>query len=138
MMGQVWNGLFTSLVIGHALRKWVPQMSYEAHHLLCSIFGALHTLLGVTASQVEDYANREGTKVLHLAWSWSFKDVLSVMHMALLGSTVTAMASLGNEPSYAASFAAGIALRIALAQDSIKGLSPYQMAGKKIEAYIHD
>ena len=29
-MLQVWNGLFSSLFIGHALRKWVPQMSYEA------------------------------------------------------------------------------------------------------------
>ena len=27
---QVWNGLFSSLFIGHALRKWIPQMSYEA------------------------------------------------------------------------------------------------------------
>ena len=33
-LGQVWNGLFSSLVVGHALRRWVPRMSYEAHHLL--------------------------------------------------------------------------------------------------------
>merc|ERR1719461_1200449 len=121
-LGQVWNGLFTSLFIGHALRKWVPQMSYEAHHLLCSFFGVVHTLLGVSAQQVEDYANASGLKILHLVWSWSFKDVLAVMHMALLGATVTAMAGLGNEPSFAASFAAGIATRIAIGQDSIRGL----------------
>ncbi|CAE8696024.1 unnamed protein product [Polarella glacialis] len=132
--GQVWNGLISSMVIGHALRKWVPQMSYEAHHLLVSSFGVVHTLLGVSASQVEDYANREGTKVLHLAWSWSFKDVLSVMHMCQLGATVTAMSSLGNEPSYAASFGAGIALRMALAQDTFRSVGVARMAGDWIEA----
>merc|ERR1712032_1616805 len=99
-LGQVWNGLFSSLVIGHVLRRWVPHMSYEAHHLLCAFFGAVHTLLGVSAQQVEDCADREGGKILRLAWAWSFKDVLSVVHMCLLGSTVTAMAALGNEPSY--------------------------------------
>jgi len=137
-MGQVWNGLFSSLVIGHALRRWVPQMSYEAHHLLCVFFGAMHTLLGVSASQVEDHANREGTKLLHLSWAWSFKDVLAVMHMALLGSTVTAMSALGNEPSYAASFAAGLSLRIALAQDSVKGLGLISVVGQKVEALLRD
>jgi len=121
-LGQVWNGLFSSLFIGHALRKWVPQMSYEAHHLLCALFGTLHTLLGVSASKLEDYANREGSKILHLAWAWSFKDVLSVMHMCQLGAAVTAMSALGNEPSYAASFASGIALRIAVGQDAFRGL----------------
>jgi len=39
---------------------------------------------------------------------------------------MTAQSSLGNEPSYSASFASGIALRIALAQDSVKGLSLIQ------------
>mmetsp|Transcript_78995 Transcript_78995/g.189698 ORF Transcript_78995/g.189698 Transcript_78995/m.189698 type:complete len:681 (-) Transcript_78995:65-2107(-) len=121
-LGQVWNGLFSSIVIGHALRKWVPQMSYEAHHLLCALFGAMHTLLGVSASKLEDYAQREGSKMLHLTWAWSFKDVLSVMHMGQLGAAVTAMSALGNEPSYAASFASGIALRIAVGQDFFQGL----------------
>merc|ERR1719188_2219363 len=133
-LGQVWNGLFSSLFIGHALRRWVPQMSYEAHHLLCSFFGMMHTLLGVTSSQVEDYANREGKKILHLAWTWSFKDVLSVLHMCQLGATVTAMSALGNEPSFSASFAAGIAMRIALAQDSVRGLGLAKVATSYIEA----
>lgn len=137
-LGQVWNGLFSSLFIGHALRKWVPQMSYEAHHLLCMFFGTVHTLLGVSAQQVEEYANREGKKVLSLVWTWSFKDVLCVMHMCLLGPTVTAMSSMGNEPSYASSFAAGIALRIALAQDSIRGLGPFQMVAERLEASLKD
>jgi len=121
-VGQVWNGLFSSLFIGHALRRWVPQMSYESHHLMCAFFGVVHTLLGVSASQVEDFANNEQANILHLAWSWSFKDVLSVMHMSLLGATVTASASLGNEPSYSSSFAMGLAVRIAIAQDSFRGL----------------
>jgi len=137
-LGQVWNGLFSSLIVGHALRKWVPQMSYEAHHLLCMFFGAVHTLLGVNAQQVEEYAKNEGKQILHLVWTWSFKDVLAVMHMCLLGSTVTAMSSLGNEPSYASSFAAGIALRIAFAQDSIRGLSPVQNAARYVEAGLRD
>eukprot|EP00438_Fugacium_kawagutii_P031407 Skav205757 [mRNA] locus=scaffold1714:126169:130006:- [translate_table: standard] len=49
-------------------------------------------------------------------------DVLSVMHMCQLGAAVTAMSALGNEPSYAASFASGIALRIAFGQDAFRGL----------------
>jgi len=137
-LGQVWNGLFSSLIIGHALRRWVPQMSHEAQHLLCSFFGAVHTLLSCSPQQVEDYANRDGRKVLHLAWAWSFKDVLSVMNMTLLGATVTACAALGNEPSYAASFAAGIALRIAIAQDSFRGLSLVKSAGLWVEASLRD
>lgn len=137
-LGQVWNGLFSSLFIGHALRRWVPQMSYEAHHLVCSFFGVMHTLLGVGAQQVEDYANREGKKILHLAWSWSFKDVLSVLHMCQLGATVSAMAALGNEPSYAASFAAGIALRMAIAQDSVRGLSIVKTSAGLLEASLRD
>eukprot|EP00927_Polykrikos_kofoidii_P066072 TRINITY_DN61730_c0_g1_i1.p1 TRINITY_DN61730_c0_g1~~TRINITY_DN61730_c0_g1_i1.p1 ORF type:complete len:680 (-),score=92.71 TRINITY_DN61730_c0_g1_i1:90-2129(-) len=137
-MGQVWNGLFSSLFIGHVLRRWVPQMSYEAQHLLCCFFGVVHTLLGVSASQVEDFSNREGANVLHLAWSWSFKDVLCVMNMALFGSTVTAISGLGNEPSYAASFASGIALRIALGQDTVRELGTIKAAGRWIEGSLRD
>lgn len=135
-LGQVWNSLWSSLVIGHALRRWVPQMSYEAHHLLCSFFGVMHTLLGVSASQVEDYANREHQKVLHLAWSWSFKDILSVLHMCQLGATVTAMSALGNEPSFSASFASGIALRMAIAQDSFRGFSFTRGASSWLEGQM--
>eukprot|EP00429_Kryptoperidinium_foliaceum_P011624 CAMPEP_0176039002 /NCGR_PEP_ID=MMETSP0120_2-20121206/19332_1 /TAXON_ID=160619 /ORGANISM="Kryptoperidinium foliaceum, Strain CCMP 1326" /LENGTH=705 /DNA_ID=CAMNT_0017372397 /DNA_START=106 /DNA_END=2223 /DNA_ORIENTATION=+ len=137
-LGQVWNGLLSSMLIGHALRRWVPQMSYEAHHLLCAFFGMVHTLLGVTSSQVEDYANRDGQKILHLAWSWSFKDVLSVVHMCQLGATVTAMSALGNEPSYAASFASGIAMRIALGQDSIRGLGVMKAAASWVEVQFKE
>jgi len=124
-IGQVWNGIFSSLFIGHILRK-VPDMSYESHHLLCAFFGSVHTLLGVSSNQVEDFAAREGKNILQLKWEWDYRDHLSVLNMVLLGSTMSASSSLGNEPSYSASFAAGIALRIALAQDSIKGLSLVQ------------
>uniref|UniRef100_A0A7S1S932 Uncharacterized protein n=1 Tax=Alexandrium catenella TaxID=2925 RepID=A0A7S1S932_ALECA len=134
--GQVWNGLISSLLIGHGLRRWVPQMSCEAHHLLCAFFGVIHTLLGVSSRQVEDYANSQDNKVLHLAWSISFKDILSIMHMCMLGSTVTAAASLGNEPSYAASFGAGIALRIAIAQDSIRGFGIISTVGRSMEVWL--
>lgn len=134
-IGQVWNGIFSSLFIGHILRK-VPDMSYEAHHLLCVFFGSVHTLLGVSSHQVEDFAAREGTKMLQLKWEWDYRDHLSVLNMVLLGSTVTASSSLGNEPSYSASFAAGIALRIALAQDSIKGISFVQNALGLVEGKL--
>lgn len=137
-MGQVWNGLFSSLVVGHVLRKWVPQMSYEAHHLVVMFFGVMHTLLGVSAHSIEEHANREGAKMLQLAWSWSFKDVLCIMHMCLLGATCTNMSSLGNEPAYASSFAAGIALRIALAQDSVKQLTPFQFAAGQLEVGLRN
>lgn len=137
-LGQVWNGLISSIFIGHALRRWVPKMTYEAHHLLCCFFGVVHTLLGVSAQQVEDFSNREDRKVLHLAWAWSFKDVLAVMHMCLLGSTVTAAAALGNEPAFATSFAAGIALRIAIAQDSVRGLQLMKLAASWLETGLHD
>eukprot|EP00928_Gymnodinium_smaydae_P014665 TRINITY_DN153_c0_g1_i1.p1 TRINITY_DN153_c0_g1~~TRINITY_DN153_c0_g1_i1.p1 ORF type:complete len:687 (+),score=179.97 TRINITY_DN153_c0_g1_i1:82-2142(+) len=136
--GQVWSGLISSLIVGHALRRWVPQMSFEAHHLLCSFFGIVHTLLGVSASQVEDYANREGANVLHLTWSWSHKDVLCIMHMAMLGSTVTAVSGLGNEPSFAASFGSGIALRIALAQDSVRNVGMMKLVGERLEMILKD
>merc|ERR1719491_2504435 len=58
--------------------------------------------------------------------------------MSLLGSTVTAMSSLGNEPAYTSSFAAGIALRIAFAQDSIRGLTPVKHASVWVEAGLRD
>mmetsp|Transcript_121292 Transcript_121292/g.288124 ORF Transcript_121292/g.288124 Transcript_121292/m.288124 type:complete len:680 (-) Transcript_121292:70-2109(-) len=136
--GQVWNGILSSMFIGHALRKWVPQMSYEAQHLFCALFGVLHTMLGVSASKLEDYANREGSKMLHLAWAWSLKDVLSVMHMCQLGAAVTALSALGNEPSYAASFASGIALRIAVGQDAFRGLGFAHTVADYFQATVRD
>lgn len=132
-VGQVWNGLISSLIIGHALRRWVPQMSFEAHHVLCAVFGTLHTLLGVSASQVEDYANREGQGVLHLTWNWWFKDILAVMHMCLLGATVTAAAAMGNEPNFAATFASGIALRITFGQDSVRSFPLFKSLASSAE-----
>lgn len=137
-VGQVMNGFFSSIFIGHVLRKWVPKMTYETHHLLCLFFGVVHTFLGVSAQQVEEFSNRDDRKILHLAWSWSLKDVMSVMHMCLLGATVTATAALGNEPSFATSFAAGIALRIAMAQDSVRGLRATTLAASWVDARLHD
>merc|ERR1712032_38162 len=59
---------------------------------------------------------------LSLTWNWSFRDILSIQFMCLIGSMSAGASALGNEPSYAASFASGLALRIALAQDSAPGL----------------
>ena len=50
--GQVWSGLVPSLVVMHVMRKFVPEMNYETQHLLCFVFGFLHTLLGITAVQL--------------------------------------------------------------------------------------
>jgi hypothetical protein len=137
-LGQVLNGLMSSLFIGHALRKWVPKMSCETHHLLCCFFGAVHTLLGVSAQQVEEFSNRGDRQVLHLAWSWSLKDVMAVMNMCLLGATVTAVSALGNEPTFATSFAAGIAVRMAMAQDSVRGLQVMKLAASWIESGLYE
>eukprot|EP00929_Paragymnodinium_shiwhaense_P053733 TRINITY_DN26913_c0_g1_i1.p1 TRINITY_DN26913_c0_g1~~TRINITY_DN26913_c0_g1_i1.p1 ORF type:complete len:714 (+),score=207.01 TRINITY_DN26913_c0_g1_i1:132-2273(+) len=136
-LGQVFNGLFSSMFVGWVLRSWLPTMGFETHHLLVSFFGMAHTLLGVTASQVEDHAQREGA-LLHLKWAWSFKDVLCVMHMALLGSSVTCISGLGNEPSYAASFASGIALRIFLAKDGVQTFPIVKYIGSAFETSLRN
>merc|ERR1712137_315802 len=52
------GGLITSFFIGYALRQWVPQMSSEAHHLLCVCSGVLHTLLGVSQQEFENHSVR--------------------------------------------------------------------------------
>mmetsp|Transcript_59950 Transcript_59950/g.126921 ORF Transcript_59950/g.126921 Transcript_59950/m.126921 type:complete len:680 (+) Transcript_59950:148-2187(+) len=135
-LGQVLSGLWTSLFIGHALRRFVPQMSYEAHHLICIMFGLMHTVLGVSASQVEDFSNREHQQILHLNWAWSFKDILCVLNLCQLGSTVTTISALGNEPCFAASFASGIAFRMAMGQDMIKGVDLFRAAGSWLEAQL--
>lgn len=135
--GQVWNGLLSSMFTGWALRK-VKTMSNETHHCLCFFFGLIHTILGVSAAQMEQHAGREQAQLLHLSWSWSFKDVLQVLHMGLLGATVTSMSSLGNEPSFAASFSSGIALRVILGQDSVQSWSVVQYLSAQGNTGLHN
>mmetsp|Transcript_28850 Transcript_28850/g.66489 ORF Transcript_28850/g.66489 Transcript_28850/m.66489 type:complete len:653 (+) Transcript_28850:121-2079(+) len=135
-LGQVWNGFICSVVIGKALHSWVPKMSHEAHHILCVFFGATHTILGVSALHAEEMANAAAT--MHLRWTWSFRDVMAVMHMGLLGATVTCVAGLGNEPSFAASFAGGIALRMLLAQDSIRSSTLMTVVTNKLEVKLQE
>lgn len=135
-MGQVWNGVLPSLFVGHVLRRWVPNMGNESHHILCAFFGFVHTILGITGREVEAYANKEGQKMLHLAWSWSLTDVMAIMHMCLLGSGVATITALGNEPQFAASFASGIALRIALGQDSVRSSEFMKIAGSWMDAQL--
>jgi len=52
LTGQVWYGVISSLCISSILRNWVPRLNYETHHLICFIFGFVHTILGVSAHQV--------------------------------------------------------------------------------------
>jgi len=116
--GQTWNPLLTSMMIGQVLRK-IPSMKYEYLHVMCFWFGFLHTWLGVTTEEVEQQAGRD-YGVLRLHWEWGFRDCASAAFMILIGASSTSHSSLGNEPSFTASFASGVAMRILLYFDFIQ------------------
>ncbi|CAD7958247.1 unnamed protein product [Amoebophrya sp. A120] len=109
--GQVWNGIISSIVISQFLRSCVPQLNYETHHLLCLVFGFLHTMLGVSPEQVEAHADKENA-VLLLQWNWGFKDMVSILNMVMLGAFVASLSRNGNEPQFCNSFASGMGLRL--------------------------
>ena len=50
--------------------------------------------------------------LLQLQWQWGMRDVLAVANVMALGATFSSAAGGGNEPTFCASFAAGIALRM--------------------------
>jgi hypothetical protein len=69
--GQVFNGLISSLAVGHVLRNWVPDIKAEWLHVFLVVFGALHTLLGSSAemhaAQMENAAQTDmGDSMLRL------------------------------------------------------------------------
>ena len=47
-------------------------------------------------------------------WRWSITDVLAVANVMTMGATFSSVAGAGNEPTFCASFAAGIAMRMFL------------------------
>ena len=110
--GQVFNGLFSSMITAQILHK-VPAMRPEMHHALLVLVGLLHTLLCAGKSPLHDLQAPDGG-VLQLTWSWSVKDVLAIANVVALGATFSSTAGGGNEPFFSASFAAGIALRMLL------------------------
>jgi len=112
--GQVYNGLFFVMFTSSMLRK-IPMVGPEALHLLCAMCGTLHCVLGVSANTISSHQADKG--LLVLAWSWSFRDVAAIANIALLGATYASLGRLGNEPSFCASFASGVALFL-LAADS--------------------
>jgi len=97
--GQVWSGIWTSMIVSQILRSWVPKFNYETHHLISFIFGFLHTLLGVSASQVEQHAE-SGASRLMLQWEWSFKDLVSIVNMIMIGAFVFFFRLFGIPGSY--------------------------------------
>ena len=103
----------TSMVTGHVLRSYVPQMKHYMLHISLLILGFMHTLLGVRAFQVEQHAeNASADSNLLLQWHWGFNDVIQVANVATIGALYTSISGLGNEPNMCASFAAGVALRM--------------------------
>eukprot|EP00971_Amphidinium_carterae_P055788 1100449-Amphidinium_carterae.1 len=57
------------------------------------------------SDQHEELSLRSRANALSATSHAVHQDVMAVMHMGLLGATVTCVAGLGNEPSFAASFA---------------------------------
>lgn len=98
----------------------VPAMRPELHHVLLITAGALHTILCAGKSQLTEM---EANELLQLQWSWSIRDVLTVTNVMTLGATFSSTAGGGNEPSFCASFAAGVALRMLIYDYVPLGLS---------------
>ena len=97
------------MITAQMLHK-VPAMRPELHHVLIILAGALHTLLCAGKSQLTEMSATEG--LLQLQWQWGMRDVLAVANVMALGATFSSAAGGGNEPTFCASFAAGIALRM--------------------------
>lgn len=111
--GTAMNGIISSLIISQLLRSCVPNLRVSTVHILLIMFGFLHTLLGVQASQVAEHAESAGVdSVLSLEWHWQFRDVITIANIASIGSIFSSVSGLKNEPSFTASFAAGVALRM--------------------------
>eukprot|EP00397_Hematodinium_sp_SG-2012_P001888 GEMP01001893.1.p1 GENE.GEMP01001893.1~~GEMP01001893.1.p1 ORF type:complete len:703 (+),score=97.82 GEMP01001893.1:211-2319(+) len=121
MFEQVWSGIVTSMLMWEFYRR-IPSLFYEYHHLLCMIFGFLHSWIGVTASEVERLAGNDNS-VQRLLWEWSYRDCLMIIILCLCGAQNAVHSSLGNEPAFTSSFASGIALRIFVASDFIQNLT---------------
>lgn len=135
MFGQVWSGLFMSVVMWEAYRR-IPTFFYEYHHLLCMMFGFIHTWIGVTASEVERQAENEHG-VQRLLWEWSYRDCIMVLFLCLTGAENSVYSSLGNEPAYTSSFASGIALRILFESDFVRDFSLTKMLRDSVTNKLH-
>jgi len=109
--GQAFNGLWSSMITAQVLNK-IPPMRPESQHVLLLVVGALHTLLCASKSQL----NEAPAGVLQLQWTWSANDVLAVANIMMLGAIAASAAHSGNEPTFCASFAAGLTLRMVAAE----------------------
>ena len=107
--GEVYNGLIVSMIIGWLIRNQVPDMSMETLHFWLLIAGYFHTVLGMKGTQIEQ--SHELGQVITLEWQWTWKDVLALANVVQMGATFTSAAQLGNEPGFATSFGAGVAIR---------------------------
>ena len=110
--GQVFNGIFFSIATAQVLHR-LPGLRAETQHLLVLLVGALHTLVCAGKSQLMELEKApEG--LLQLQWTWGMRDVFAIANMLLIGASFSTAAATFNEPPFCASFAAGLALRIAI------------------------
>jgi hypothetical protein len=56
------------------------------------------------------------SQLQHIQWAWSFRDVLAIANLVLLGATFNSISMMGNEPLFTVSFAAGVALKMFLGE----------------------
>jgi len=110
--GQVFNGIFFSIATAQVLHR-LPALRAETQHLLVLLVGAVHTLVCAGKSQLMELEKApEG--LLQLQWTWGMRDVFAIANMLLIGASFSTAAATFNEPPFCASFAAGLALRIAI------------------------
>ena len=114
--GRHLNGVWTSLLAGQLLRR-IGIVPPELLHLLLVAAGALHTVLAASDAALQGTATADGGAagaLLQLQWVESSRDVMTVASIALLGASFAAASGSGNEPPFCASFASGVAIRMAL------------------------
>jgi hypothetical protein len=113
--GTVYNGLIPSMIIGHTIREWVPAFTCETLYCVVFFFGVVHTYIGVSEGQIA-FAAEQNSAFIPLAWEYSFRDVVSVANLAMLGASFSAHAANANEPGFVTAFASGLAVRTQLAE----------------------
>jgi len=121
--GQVWSGLIMSMLMWEVMRK-VPKFHYEVLHLMCVLFGFLHTWVGVTPQEIESRAG--GSGVQKLEWEWDHRDCIFILFLSISGALAQSFSRLGNEPYFTSSFGSGVVLRMLLTTDFVQDIGLVQ------------
>jgi hypothetical protein len=85
---------------------------------LSSLPHQVHTLVCMGKSQLMEL-DRAPEGLLQLEWKWGVRDVFAIANILLIGASFSTAAATFNEPTFCASFAAGLALRIVLYEFSL-------------------